>query len=208
MPGSKLPLPWNDFPYSTIGRSLTRPNLHYTMAHFHHNMERALEELEARGYRRPAFVEDSYMQQRQDHVSRKIFESHQYNLPPKKRIDPTLHDGWKLDDMKQWMDANRPDAVISSSPHILEMIRELGYRVPEEIGFITLTWRTQAAECSGLRQAFHAIGAGTVDLIIGQLHRNERGIPARQRAMLFEGDWIEGHTLRPRPEEATVAGTT
>jgi hypothetical protein len=37
-----------------------------------------------------------------------------------------------------------------------------------------------------------------MDLAVGQLMRNETGIPKDPKELLFDGHWVEGQTLRPR----------
>ena len=42
---------------------------------------------------------------------------------------------------------------------------------------------------------FSQTGSAGVDLLIGLLHRQEKGVPARPQEVLLEGQWIEGVTL-------------
>ena len=37
------------------------------------------------------------------------------------------------------------------------------------------------------------------EIVVGQIHRFERGIPARPTMTLIEGTWVEGPTVRPPP---------
>jgi DNA-binding LacI/PurR family transcriptional regulator len=195
-PGLSLPLPWDDYPYATIGRSLTHPVIHYTMSHFQHGTERVLEELIHRGYRRIGYVEDTYMDQRQDHTAVMVIEHYLRTIPKKNRMDPVIFEGVKFDHLRHWLTTKRPDVVISGSTRIYEMIRDTGVRIPEELGFTTLSWKKQYPECCGIRQRSADLASGAVDLVVAQIHRNERGIPPHAKAMLLEGDWVEGRTLR------------
>jgi LacI family transcriptional regulator len=42
------------------------------------------------------------------------------------------------------------------------------------------------------------VGAAAVDLVVGELHRNEAGIPTYPKCVMIESQWIEGTTLKPR----------
>lgn len=36
------------------------------------------------------------------------------------------------------------------------------------------------------------------DLVIEQLHHNERGLPAHPKSVLLPSEWVPGRTIRPR----------
>jgi LacI family transcriptional regulator len=36
------------------------------------------------------------------------------------------------------------------------------------------------------------VGAAAIDMLIGQLHRNETGLPASPKASFIQSTWIEG----------------
>jgi hypothetical protein len=38
-------------------------------------------------------------------------------------------------------------------------------------------------------------------MLIGTLHRQERGVPKRPHEILLQGEWIEGTTLGAPPEK-------
>ncbi|MEX2607662.1 MAG: LacI family DNA-binding transcriptional regulator [Kiritimatiellia bacterium] len=195
-PGTELPVPWDDYPTATIGRSLIWPRIHYTMAHFQHIMDQILEELSKRGYRKIAYLDDSAMLQRQDHSALMAYEYHVNRAPPANRFPPCSCEGWSSRDLKNWIGKHKPDAVISGSTQIHDMLLDAGFSVPDELGYATLSWRDTRPDCAGVRHPFREMGAGVVDLVVAQIHRNERGIPPHSKAMLLEGDWVEGSTLR------------
>jgi len=39
-----------------------------------------------------------------------------------------------------------------------------------------------------------------VDLLIGMLQRNERGLPEKPSVVLSDGTWINGRSLRPKAQ--------
>jgi hypothetical protein len=51
---------------------------------------------------------------------------------------------------------------------------------------------------AGIDVGHRMIAANAVDLVIGQLYRNERDVPSEPKKLLFEGHWVEGPTVRRR----------
>jgi LacI family transcriptional regulator len=72
-------------------------------------------------------------------------------------------------------------------------------RVPEDVSLVDLRCYDPTAGNAGVHYDFARTGAVGVELLIGLMHRQERGIPARPQEVLLEGDWIEGATLGPVP---------
>ncbi len=190
-----IDFPWEKFPVASIGRSLVEPPTHYVMAHLYHIMARALAELDRRGYRRLGFLNTRAMDLRFDHaplLSFQMTRSESGDAIPKRPA--VFCDGWKTADYRKWLRETRPDAVVAVLPSIYKKLLEARAEIPNRIGFVTLSWTEARPECAGILHPWQAIGAGAVDLVVAQLHRNERGIPERPKAILFEGDWKEGGT--------------
>ncbi|MCC5844607.1 MAG: LacI family DNA-binding transcriptional regulator [Verrucomicrobia bacterium] len=196
VPGVSPPLPWEDFPYATIGRSLISPQIHYTMAHFQHNMERVLRELAARDYRRVAYLEERTMDQRQDHSAAMVFEYYLRQIPARNRIRPVILEDWDPPRLDAWIRKHRPDVMISGTPQLYELLLQTGRTPPRDLGFVTLSWRESQKECAGIRQPFQELGSSVVEMVVAQIHRNEKGLPSTPKAMLLEGKWFPGTTLK------------
>jgi LacI family transcriptional regulator len=59
--------------------------------------------------------------------------------------------------------------------------------VPELRRIVTLASAT--AELPGIDMREDLVAASAVDLVIAQLHRNERGVPTHPTTLLLEGEW-------------------
>ena len=70
--------------------------------------------------------------------------------------------------------------------------------MPGECGLVNLNVVDDVENWSGIRENHELIGAAAVDLLIGQLSRNEIGIPRQPRKVLIPGTWHEGGTLRAK----------
>jgi LacI family transcriptional regulator len=197
-PKEPLAFPWAEFPVSQIGRPFHPPFSHHVILHYYHAMQLVLEKLEARGYRRIGFATAQLTDERMEHVPLTVFNARRARLPASRWLEPQVFEGWTVAQMDEWLGRTKPDAVVAGLPEIYQLILRTGRRVPEDLGVATLSWRAATAECAGVRHPFRAMGAAAVDLVVAQIHRNERGVPEHAKAVMLEGEWVEGRTLSGR----------
>lgn len=191
-PGTLAAFPWNEFPCATIGRSLAMPNIHYTMAHYYHAMETVVEELSRRGYNRIGFLIGREMDMRSDHAAVMVFRER----ASRNRKAVRTVDGWERSELLAWIDDYQPDVIISALPDTHGLIPKNWVCRRTGVDFVTLSWNKSYSEWSGVRLPFAELASAAVDLTVGQIHRNERGIPSIRKAVLVEGEWVEGSSLR------------
>ncbi len=187
--------PWDDFALATIGRSLSHPALHYTMSHHYHIMQQVLDKVCHRGYQKIGLLIGSEQwQARADFATVMVFQQHclQAGIDPKVAYQTCGH--WSRSDYADWYEQFQPDAIIADYGYRHRILSEAGVPMTR-IGFASLSWKENDAHCSGVKQPFHALGASAVDLVSAQINRNERGIPNAPKAILMEGEWVEGNTL-------------
>ena len=70
--------------------------------------------------------------------------------------------------------------------------------IPKDIAFVNLDWHGAYGKEAGINQKPELIGAAAVDLVTSQIFRNERGVPADQKLILIESDWVDGPTAPDR----------
>jgi LacI family transcriptional regulator len=184
---TKLPLEWEHFAAATVGYTLVEPNLpRVCFSHFR-GMSSLLERMRAAGHRRIGYVArpgDLLRANRLQHAAFLEFHA-EHDLAP----GPVL----LLKDetpraFLDWVRTERPDAVISSDVRIPRWISSLRRQRP---AFATLCWTDEMLGWGGNYQDFRLIAATAVDLVVGQLHRNERGVPANPQIVLIEGRWVD-----------------
>lgn len=104
-----------------------------------------------------------------------------------------------LEPIASWLERERPDVVVSPSAELLiPYLRRLGWRVPTDIGLASLACPTRRHRCSGIFQNGELIGATALDVLLGQVERNERGLPEQAQTIMVQGVWNDGSTLRRR----------
>jgi LacI family transcriptional regulator len=80
-------------------------------------------------------------------------------------------------------------------------LRRLGKQIPRDVGFAMVNWGPDR-DCAGVDQNNRAVGAAAVDLVVGQLYRNECGIPEVAKVVQVESRWVDGPTVRKVSAEA------
>ena len=196
--GSQFDFPWDHYSVATLGRSLQTPTISHVMMHFQHAMERTVEELRQRGYQRIGFWTTREAEMRSEHLPLMTYLRHNYRLKGSIPIEPLWLDSLSVAEVRSWYQSNRPEAIISSPFSGWEIARQLAVKIPEEVGFVTLSSPESAPRISGMRVPLEAMAHGVVDSVVAQIHRNEQGVPKVPKCMMVEASWHEGRTLRPQ----------
>ena len=101
---------------------------------------------------------------------------------------------------QRWVKEHRPDVILTLHPAIREWLEAMKLQAPEDIGLVHLDLTDVLQGWAGMRQNNEQIGIAAVDMLVGQLHRNEFGPPPFQKCMFIEGTWVAGTTVRPQDE--------
>ncbi|MDZ8118759.1 substrate-binding domain-containing protein [Pontiella agarivorans] len=99
--------------------------------------------------------------------------------------------------LARWLETEKPDAVICSAPLIVQSMKELGRKIPEEIGMASMS-RYDNPINAGIDQNPEEIGRTAVQSLVSQLNENSYGIPASPKEILVEGRWMDGPMLPGR----------
>ncbi|HEX2101229.1 MAG TPA: LacI family DNA-binding transcriptional regulator [Candidatus Synoicihabitans sp.] len=197
IPGSTVDLDWDLFASVALGYSLGAPSLHRAAPDVFNNMGRILVELSARGYRRPAVALAELDDMRVNHLTLARFLAWQrVEATERPLVPPLVTTNQNAEDTLRWYRKHRPDVIISPNPRVYTWLRDARIDVPGKVGFVTPYWISQYPFLTGIDQNYGLVAAAAIDLLIGQLHRNERGVPAEPKLTLMPGRWVEGKTLR------------
>jgi len=190
---------WAAFPCVVTGVRTRDPALSFSCVDHHNLTVRAFEQALALGYRRPALV----IEQRIDRLVEGRFSgamlSAQQNLSISQRVPAfTQIDLARTDRDRfyRWFNRHQPDVLLSLYNIVFPWLKDHGLRVPQDVGVIQLEWRESHAEVSGMNQHNDTVGEAAVDMVVGQIHHGESGIPLFPRATLIGASWVEGQSLR------------
>ncbi len=192
---------WAEFPCVVTGVRTRDPALSFSCVDHHDLVIQAFERALALGYQRPALV----VEERIDRLVEGRFSgamlTAQQGLPAARRVPAFMQIQQTRSEGKpfhQWFDRHRPDVLLSLYNIVFPWLKDHGVRVPQDVGVIQLEWRESHAEISGMNQHNDTVGEAAVDMVVGQIHRNETGIPAFPRATLIGASWVDGESVRPQ----------
>lgn len=180
-----------------------KPQLHRAAPNHYFNMSLALQALAAKGYVRPgvACIGEDFLINGHEHEG--AYEFWSRSRGDTQRVPPYVNRAYTFDGFRAWVDTHRPDVVISNYSNVLPELESYGHTVPRDIGVCLMGVIEEFNHFSGVNCKYEAIDAATVDLVIAQLNRGERGVPSAPRLITFEGVWHDGLTT-PGPR-ATAA---
>lgn len=193
---------WSQFSVVVCGRYRAALPFHTVRTNIFKSVKLAFSELQARGYRRIGFAMGTHGQAMEDDEARHgAAVAMEYSYLPKRDRLPVYLGAFKdVDALSGWVEKNKPDAVIGFAVGQYWLLRNHGYRIPEDFGFASMhiPIKEHRKYCSGLNQNTEEIARQSV-LLLDQLIRNrERGLPQDPLDVLVSSIWNEGITLRPR----------
>lgn len=195
-----LELSWNTHTTVAVGYSFAQVALHRAV---HHNMSAAYacySSLRRLGYERIGFAMHETDDARVHHFWMSGYLGSQ-RIYGGEKLTPCLYPDF--DDARTflaWYRRARPDAVIGIWKHLpLVWLREAGVDVPRETAFASLDiGDARAGEVAGILQDNRNVGMAAMDVLAGQLFRNEIGVPAVPKLTMIEGVWLDGATAPRR----------
>jgi len=193
-----LHLGWEHFSAVTFGYSLTHPMLHRAANHQFRSMRLAMRELRALGYRRIGLTLPASLNERVDRQWVASFLVEQLRYSATEIVPPFVVDDidWNFEQFQDWCGRHEPDVIISHEEIVLDWLRTMKVRVPDDIGFVHLNCYDKSGSFAGIYQNGPAIGVAAADTVISMINRNDRGVPELPRSLLIEGTWVEGQTVK------------
>jgi LacI family transcriptional regulator len=198
---------WGDFDWSRFslirfGLSVDNPDSNLVTADHQRAVVMAVQKIHEHGYRRIGLVLN------QDHerslggnmTGGFLWAQRMLKLPamiPPLKFDLRLSLGGtaafkaKLD---EWMKAYRPDAILDCLTEVPAYLRELGYRIPQDVA-VAGTSICDIPLDAGIDQHSRSIGRIAAEMLIKQISLNERGKPEEPCRILVESRWKDGNTL-------------
>ena len=140
----------------------------------------------------------------------------QGGLPENNRVPVfPFHPGAR-EDFRRWLERHRPDCILTLHVEIKAWVESFGLVVPVDVGLAHLDRVPELEGWAGMRQNNESVGYAAIDMVVGQLHRNEIGIAPFQKCTFTNSTWVAGSTVRkldepageiaPKTRHAAVAG--
>jgi LacI family transcriptional regulator len=200
---------WSRLAVAVLGSYVEGAPFHRVEIDHYENMRQALRELRSAGYERVLFSCHPALRVRYEDRYHAAYLDEQRNVPLTSRLPiyepPTP---WPPD--RAALDAYygklrvvardcRAEVVVDPAYLPLEVLRELGAKVPGEFGFATLEVPDSTGAFTGIEQDYGALGAAAIDLLEGHMHRHEFGIPRAPKLVTLRGRWVWGESVAAPP---------
>jgi LacI family transcriptional regulator len=197
----QIRLPLDGLACCALGHSLRTPPIHRVGSHYRQSMDLVWNEVTARGYQRSGYIQlQSQLGRGQidrlgTFLARQAMNADSGGVPPLILAEsPDEKPELCLEDLLRWFEKHRPDVLIGPPWILLEgLTRKL--RIPEDTGVVIFDFEEGWTR---VREPAENIGAGAVDMVVAQIHRNETGVPLFPKTVLVESTWVEGTTLPSR----------
>ncbi|WP_438481322.1 LacI family DNA-binding transcriptional regulator [Oleiharenicola lentus] len=204
--GVNLDMNWGAHSMAIIGNACWNPELHRA-GHYHYmGMRRIMLELKMRGYKRPMAMFSRAINERANRSPEAAFIAfHPSETQSRRLLFPTSENS--LGTMARLVRKHRPDSVILTYAFEAKAAEALLKRSAPGIGVVCTQLDEAHPDMTGIVPDHAQVAANAMDLVQGQLYRNERGVPQNPKELLFEGRWNEGKTLRTRQVSALARVT-
>ncbi len=193
-------LDYSPFAAVTFGNAMQQPALHMCAGNMTLGIQNAAEQLSARGYRRIGVAVTQWIVNRSQFGYTGGLFHWQLGLASEDRVPlllfPENDISLGYDAFQQWMNDHRPDALITFDTHIPAWLKQLGLRVPEDIGFVAHDWTPKMSGLAGIYQRRDHLAAAAVDILVSQLSQHEHGVPEVPRQIMTPPQWVDGPSVR------------
>lgn len=186
-------LDWAQFSVVAMSHSIVAPVFHRVVPHHFQNALKVLTALRDLGYRRPTFAINETVRQRSNHAftAALAWATEEWREPLVPMFVSASSPPHGLQGVGAWFRQQQPDALIlTGARHIGRQLEpEIGPRATARLGLAVMSY-DDAYAVPGIDQQTSLLGATAVDLLVGQIHRQERGVPLRPIVSMVEGEWV------------------
>jgi DNA-binding LacI/PurR family transcriptional regulator len=175
---------------------IERPALHAICSDHYRSMMTTLQRLHEMGYRRPGLFLRRHQDERLQHRWEGAFLAFQQHAAGVEAVPPLVREPIDRDSFVSWFLHYKPDIVLGHEPQARTWMRECGVEIPRDHGFFNLNLSGETESCAGLDLHPELIGARAAEIVIGELHRNEFGIPEHPSLTTLVARWVDGPTIR------------
>jgi LacI family transcriptional regulator len=189
--------PWNEFSMVEVDHSHAEVTLNAVCIEHYITLITALRHLRLHGYRRPGLFISEHRDQRLDYVWSAAFRSYQETHAAVEPVPVFRNQFIEKKSFLEWFGKYSPDVLIGQRDEAIDWLAERGLRAPDDFGFFNLNWNERNHPCAGLNLCPEQQGHAAVEVVVAQIHRQEKGPPVNPQTTMITGRWVDGPTLRP-----------
>lgn len=197
-----LSLKWEQFAVVAKGLTILRPRLHRVISSHFEDMRLVTHHLRKLGYHRPGLVLNAEHDARVDRAWLAAYLLWQHDLPAEDQVPGLiLKSNTDAPKLARWYEKHRPEVILYTGLPVASWIADLGLRVPEDVGLVHLDWSKELEPLAGIDADSESLGIAAVDLLVGQLHAHEYGVPKREKIVSVSGRWVSGSSLADKSSD-------
>jgi LacI family transcriptional regulator len=179
-----------------VGLRTAAPALHFSCNDPYFTALQAIQQAIKLGYKRPGLVMSRQLDGQIDFRFSAGFWIGQQALPPAQRLPFFSFDDYTESLFRAWMAKEKPDVIVCIHREVRTWLETMKLQAPKNVGLIHLDLSDDLPGWAGIRQNNELVGMAAVDILVGQLHRNECGIPDFPKCVQIQGTWQSGETVR------------
>ncbi|MEO0055683.1 MAG: hypothetical protein RLZZ50_1630 [Verrucomicrobiota bacterium] len=189
-------LDWTHFSGIYSDYVIERPGLHSVCPDHYRAMLMVLDRLNSLGYRRPGLVLSEAHDARLLYRWQAAYLTYQTHHEGMTRLPPLIMAEPNPRAFTEWFKTAKCDVVLAHGPEVKMWMEEAGAKIPETHGFCCLNVLNSTSPCAGLDLQPRLLGERGMELLIGQVLRNECGAPDLPMTTTVPAAWVDGPTLR------------
>jgi LacI family transcriptional regulator len=200
LPASGFPdlseLSWDRYAAVYVDYYIDHPPLHCVCSDHYRSMVSLMQELHARGYRRPGLIMETAIDARLHYRWEGAFLAMQAMLPDLESVPILRRERLTPEDFAKWFNRYKPDVTLGHLPAAMDWMLNCKAAPSEKHSFVCLNSLRTEGNCAAMDFQPHLLGARAAELVIGQLLHNEFGVPENASLATIPAKLIEGPTLR------------
>ncbi len=187
---------WKWFSAVQLDYGLQKVRMHTVMPDHHTSMLTALNRLEKMGYRRPGLMVERFQDERilmKWLAAYKAFEDQTTECESVPVFEP-----WELNrkNFFAWFKRAKPDVIIGHRSEVIGWLEEKGLECPADIGFFSLNLHHTKGKTAGLNLLPDQLGKVAIEVLVSQLHMQERGVPHIPYTTSLQALWVDGYSVQ------------
>jgi LacI family transcriptional regulator len=198
----RFDLIWQQFACVVVGLRPVWPPLHFSTNDQFSTAFRAVQRLWENGYRRMGLVLSPELDAMVDRRFSAGFWAGHEALGGRERLPVFPFHETRETSFRAWYAEYRPDVILCIHEEVKTWLEEMQIDVPAQVGLAHLDRHDELPGWSGMHQNNALVGAAAVDMLVGQLHRNEIGLPDSPQASFTQSTWVDGPTTASNPPRA------
>lgn len=211
-PAENWSFPWEKFSCIALGFDHPAHRLNQVCSDWFNALCVAVEDITRRGYKRPGFLQFHRENASIDLRTKagtllwreQLFPSGGkptaiFEYAPRSLDSESDAYTSQRDQFAKWFEKEKPDVIIDGGYHAYWWLKDLGYTMPEHIGYLRLRHSDNAAPsfANGVDHKLLQQGRWAIDLLYNMVQLNMRGICDDPIRITVKCEPFEGNTLRP-----------